>query len=49
MNSVKYENVITGAIKCNMSDLELEKGKTKVGRQGICSLYLFEILVLNKN
>ena len=41
-NSVKYENVIIGAIKCNTSDLELRKGETKVGKQGIHSLYLFE-------
>ena len=26
-----------------MSDLELRKWKTKVGKQGVCSLYLFEI------
>ena len=31
------------AIKLNMSDLELRKGKTKVGKQGVHSLYLFEI------
>ena len=31
-----------GAIKCNTSNLELWKGKTKVGKQGVCSLYLFE-------
>ena len=43
MNSVKYENVITGAIKRSMSDLELRKRKTKVGKQGVRSLYLFEI------
>ena len=34
VNSVKYENVIIGAIKRNTSDLELRKGKTKVGKQG---------------
>ena len=28
LDSVKYENVIIGAIKCNMSDLELWGGKT---------------------
>ena len=43
VNSIKYENVIIGAIKHNMSDLELRKGKTKIGKQGIRSLYLFEI------
>ena len=43
VNSVKYENVIIGAIKRNMSDLELRKGKIKVGKQGVRSLYLFEI------
>ena len=43
VNSVKYENVIIGAIKRNTSDLELRKGKTKVGKQGFRSLYLFEI------
>ena len=42
-SSVKYENVIIGAIKRNTSDLELRKGKTKVGKQGVRSLYLFEI------
>ena len=44
VNSEKYENVIIGAIKHNTSDLELRKGKTKVGKQGIRSLYLFEII-----
>ena len=43
-NSVKYENVTIGAIKHNMSDLELQKGNSKVGKQGIRSLYLFEIM-----
>ena len=42
-NSIKYENVIIGAFKCNTPDLELQKGKTKVGKQGVHSLYLFEI------
>ena len=42
-NSVKYENVIISAIKRNTSDLELRKVKTKVGKQGVPSLYLFEI------
>ena len=41
--SVKYENVIIGAIKHNMSDLELRRGKTKVRKQAVHSLYLFEI------
>ena len=41
--SVKYENVIIGATKRNMSDLELRGGKAKVGKQGVRSLYLFEI------
>ena len=41
--SVKYENVIIGAIKRNTSDLELRRGKTKVGKEGVRSLYLFEI------
>ena len=43
LNSVKYENVIIGAIKRNTSDLELRKGKTNVGKQCVRSLYLFEI------
>ena len=43
VNSVKYENVIIGAIKRKTSDLELQKGKTKAGKQGVHSLYLFEI------
>ena len=34
---------ITGAIKRNTSNLELQKGKTKVVKQGVRSLYLFEI------
>ena len=42
-NSVKYENVIIGAIKRNTSNLDFRKGKTKVGKQGVRSLYLFEI------
>ena len=42
-NSIKYENIIIGAIKPNSPDLELRRGKTKVGKQGIRSLYLFEI------
>ena len=43
VNSFKYENVIIGAIERNTSDLELRKGKTKVGKQSVCSLYLFEV------
>ena len=43
-DSVKYENVIIDAIKCNTSDLELRKGKTKVRKQGVRSLYLLEII-----
>ena len=42
-NSTKYENVIIGAIKHNPSDLELRKGNTKVGKQGVRSLYIFAI------
>ena len=42
-NSANYENVIIGAIKRNTSDLELRKGKTKVRKQGVRSLYIFEI------
>ena len=43
-NGVKYENVIIGAIKHNTSDLEVRGRKTKVGKQGVCSLYsIFEI------
>ena len=42
-NSVKYENEIIGAIKRNTSNLELRREKTKVGKQGICFLYLLEI------
>ena len=41
--SEKYENVIIGAIKRNTSDLELREGKTKVGKQGVRSLYVFKI------
>ena len=41
--SVKYGTIIIGAIKCNTSNLEFQKGNTKVGKQGVCSLYLFEI------
>ena len=41
--SVNYENVMIGAIKHNMFNLELQKGKTKVGKQGVHSLYIFEI------
>ena len=33
-------------MKCNMSNLELRKGKTKVGKQGIRPPYLFEITKL---
>ena len=43
MNIVKYENVIICAIKRNTSNLELRKKKTKVGKQGVRFLYLFEI------
>ena len=32
-NSVKYENVIIGAIKRNASDLELRKGNTRSENQ----------------
>ena len=42
-NSVKHENVVIGAIKHNTSDLELRRRKTKVEKQGVLSLYLFEI------
>ena len=42
-NCAKYENIIIDAIKRNTSDLELRKGKTKVGKQGVRSLYLFKI------
>ena len=41
--SVKYENVISGAIKHNTSHLELRKGNTVVGKLDVYSLYLFEI------
>ena len=40
-NNGKYENVIIGAI-----NLELLKGKTKVGKQGTTSVYLFIYLKL---
>ena len=45
-SSVKYKNVtinfkFIGGIKCNMSNLQLWKGKTKVGEKGVCSRYLF--------
>ena len=46
-NSVKYENVIIGAIKRNTSDLELRKGKTKVGKQGV--LLFIYLKLPNKN
>ena len=36
-------STITGAIKRNTSDLEFRKEKTKVGKQGVRSRYLFEI------
>ena len=39
----KMKNVIIGATKRNTSDLELRRGKSKVGKQGVRSLYLFEI------
>ena len=42
-NSVQYENIIIDANKRNTFDLELWKGKTKVGKQGVRSLYLFKI------
>ena len=42
-NGVKYENEIISAVKRNTFDLELQKGKTKIGKQGARSLYLFEI------
>ena len=46
-NSIKYENVIVGAIERNTSDLELRKGKTKVGKK---MFVLFNYLKLsNKN
>ena len=35
-------NAITGAVKRNTFDLELGKEKTKVGKQGVRPLYLFE-------
>ena len=38
--SVKYENVIIGAIKRSMLDLELRKGNTKVRKQSARS-FLF--------
>ena len=44
---VLLENVITGAIKRNTSDLELRLGKTKVRKQGVCSLFLFKITKKN--
>ena len=40
---VKYENLIIGVIKRNTSDMELWKGKTNVRKQGVRSLYLFEV------
>ena len=42
-NFAKYENVIIGAIKSNTSKLKLQKGNTKVGKQGVRYLYLFGI------
>ena len=42
-NSVRYENVIIGAIKRNMSNLEIQRGEINVGKQGAYSLYLFKI------
>ena len=41
-NNVKYENLIIGAIKHSTSDLNTGR-ETKVGKQGVLSLYLFEI------
>ena len=40
VNSVKYENVIIGAHHVRLGTPERE---TKVGKQGVRSLYLFEI------
>ena len=40
VNSVKYENVIIGANHVRLGTPERE---TKVGKQGVRSLYLFEI------
>ena len=40
----KHEDVIIGAIKRNTSDLELRREKTKVGKQGDRSPYIFEII-----
>ena len=48
VNSVKYENAIIGVIKRNTSDLELRKGKTKVWKQRIRSLYFLKLSNKNK-
>ena len=47
-NSVKYENVITGAIKRNTSDLELRKGGTKVGNKTFVLFVYLKLLLKNK-
>ena len=50
VNSVKYENVIIGAIKRNKSDLDLREEKTKVGNFPNKAFVLFIYLKLpNKN
>ena len=49
VNSVKYKNVIIGAIKRSTSDLELTRGKKTVGKQGVRSLYIFEITKYKSN
>ena len=48
MNSVKYKNLITGAITHNILDLELRILRKHEGwKKGVRSLYLLEIT--NKN
>ena len=45
----KCENILIGAIKRNTSSLELRKGKTKVGKEGVRFLYVFEITTKTLN
>ena len=40
---VTHENTIILTIKCNMSDMELRKGNTKVGKLGVNSFPFFII------
>ena len=48
-NSVKYENVIIGAMKRNTSDLELQKVNIKDRKQGVQFVLFFYLKLPNKN